>query len=125
LAGEKKAEKLVITPELRRIWLGVRTAWNLGFQQFSSSLSALDERQAGLLYGLVRLSLFKGSYVEMLREHPELRPLLISDDDRLCMHDAYEVLAWRLNRSEELPREVRISQRMKGRIGREAPDLTP
>ena len=113
-------EKIVITDELRGIWLKVRRSWNMSHTAFSNTVSLLSDKKAEQLYGLVRHSLFKGSYVEILREHPELREILRSDDDRICMHDIYEVLSWRLRKSEKMPKDIETTMRVKGRIGRDA-----
>lgn len=122
--SQPKPGKIEITPELRRIWIRARRAWVTSYQAFSYSLSTLDARQSGLLYEVVRHSLFKNSHAEILRTRPELREFLQTDDDRLCMHDIYEVLSWRLNRREKPPQDVRLSMNMKGTIGRESPDLS-
>lgn len=119
--GAKKQEKVAVTQELRRIWWKVRNSWNVSFEAFTNTLSMLTTKQAELLYGVVKHSLFKESYVQMLREHPELRELVKSDDDRLCMHDVYEAISWRLGRQEKLPSDVEVKIRMKGSIGRGAP----
>jgi len=120
----KKPEKTVITPELRRIWLRVRSAWNISLEAFSNTLSLLNDKQAAMLYNLVKKGLFKDFYSEILREHPELRDIVKSDDDRLCMIDIYQELSWRLDKSEPLPPDVKVTQGMKGRIGRDVPDLS-
>jgi hypothetical protein len=123
---EKKPEKeapAVITPEIRRIWITIRRMWNLGFAPFSKSISALNDKQSGALYDVIRLSLYNDSYVEVLRKHPELKPLLLSDEDRLCMYDIYGVLSWRLNRREEPPKDRRLLLDFKGSIGRNTPSL--
>jgi len=118
---KKEAPKeIVITDDLRRIWIRVRRSWNLSHTAFSNALSLLSNKEAEQLYELVRHSLFKGSYVEIIREHPELRKIVRSDDDRICMHDIYEVLAWRLGKSEPLPKDVAVTTKMKGGIGRDA-----
>lgn len=118
---EAKPKKLVITPEIRRIWLKVRHAWNWSYDAFSNTVSYLKQDEAEKLYDVVRLSLFKDSYAEMLHEHPELREIVKSDDDRLCMHDIYQILSWRLGKREEFPADKKIYMRMKGKIGREIP----
>lgn len=117
-------KKIVLTPELRRIWLNVRNAWNMNLTAFSNSVSALDQKQAEALYELVRVSLFKGSHAEILRNHPELRPILRSDEDRLCMHDIYEKLSWKLGKKEPEPPELSLARKMKSRIGRGVADLS-
>ena len=120
----KKSEKVVVTPELRRIWITARKAWVTSYDSFHYTLSALSTKQADSLYDIVRVSLYRGSFVEILREHPELREMLKSDDDRICMHDIYESLSWRLGRKEEPPQDVKLKMGIKGRIGRMAPDLS-
>lgn len=118
---EPRPEKLVITPEVRRIWLKVRKAWNWSYDAFSNTVSYLKQDEAEKLYDVVRLSLFKESYAQMLQEHPELREIVKSDDDRLCMHDIYQILSWRLGKREKFPNDKRISRQIRGRIGREVP----
>ena len=116
-----KPEKLVVTPETKRIWLKVRHAWNWSYDAFSNTVSYLKQDEAEKLYDVVRLSLFKDSYAQMLQEHPELREIVKSDDDRLCMHDVYQILAWRLGKREKFPEDKRIYMKIKGRIGRDVP----
>jgi hypothetical protein len=113
-------KKIEITPELRRIWFRARNAWNMSLDAFSNALTLLTDKQAGQLYDVVRHSLFKDSYVEILREHPELHELVRNDEDRLFMHDVYEKLSWRLGKSEPLPKDVETAMKMKGGIGRAA-----
>jgi len=114
----KVGEKVVITPPLRRIWLNIRRSWISSFSAFQNSISLLNEKEASGLYDVVKHSLFKGSYVEILADQPGMKEIVKSDEDRMCMHDIYEVLSWRLGRREELPSDVRRTQGMKGRIGR-------
>jgi hypothetical protein len=116
----KAPGKVVVTNDLRRIWLRIRRMWNLNLTAFANALTVLNEKESNMLYDLVRHSLFKGSYVEILQEHPELRDFLKSDEDRLCMHDIYEKLSWRLGRREPLPKDVEVKEKMKGRVGRES-----
>ncbi|MFN7990700.1 MAG: hypothetical protein U0R44_00935 [Candidatus Micrarchaeia archaeon] len=116
-----KIEKVAVTPELRKIWLRVRSSWNLSLPAFSNTLSSLSDAEAGLLYGLVRHSLFKGSHVEILRAHPELRSIVKTDDDRICMHDIYETLSWRLGKSETPPPDVKLATNVRSRLGRGMP----
>ena len=117
---ERKETKITITPEIRRIWLNARKAWNISLDAFSNSLSLLSEKQANALYEIVKVSLYKGSYAEILRGHPELRTLVMSDEDRLFMHDVYENLSWKLGRKEPEPQDLKLFRNMKGRIGRSA-----
>jgi hypothetical protein len=117
----KKPKKVEVTPRLMRNWLRIRKAWNISLSAFGNILSLLSDEEAEEMYELVRLSLFKSSYAEILHEHPQLRPILRSDQDRHCMHDIYEAVSFRLDKREELPPDRKISQRMKGRIGREVP----
>ena len=112
-----------ITAEIRRLWIRMRQAWVISYDAFNHSVAILDDRQANLMYDVVKHSLFKDSYAEVLRGHPELKELLRTDDDRLCMHDIYERLSYRLNRYEKLPADKMVYQAMKGRIGRNMPDL--
>ena len=119
--AKKGPEKVVITNEIRRAWLRLRKAWGWSFEAFSNTLGLLNTKEANMLYDIVKHSLFKGSYVEIIREHPELREIVKTDEDRLCMHDIYEILSWKLGRKEELPPDRKISRAMKGRIGREVP----
>ena len=53
----------------------------------------MDNKQANALYDVVKFALFKDSYAQIVREHPEMRPLVQTDDDRLCMCDVYEALS--------------------------------
>ena len=113
-----ETEKIIITPQIRRNWLQIRSAWNISHAAFSNTLSSLSTINANLLYNIVKLSLFKGSYVDILREHSELKEIIKTDDDRLCMHDIYEVLSWRLNKTEKPPADVKLSAAVKSGIGR-------
>lgn len=120
----KKPEKIVITPSVKRSWLKIRRAWVLSHEAFTSTISYLSNKEANELYDVIKHSLFKNSYADMLREHPELREIVRSDDDRLCMHDIYEILSWRLGRREELPKSVQTKMKMQGRIGRNVPSYS-
>lgn len=122
--AEKTPAKIVITPELRKIWFRIRNAWNLNLTAFANSISSLTQMQSEALYDIVKVSLYKGSYAEILREHPELKVLILSDEDRLLMHDIYENLSWKLGRKEPEPADVRLARRMKSRIGRQMPDFS-
>lgn len=117
---EAPRKKIEITNRLRRTWWRLRKAWNLTMKAFSGTMSRLTDAEAEELYEVVRHSLFKDSYVEILRARPELKELVKSDDDRLFMHDVYEVLSWRLKKKEPYPKDVDMIIRMKGRIGRDA-----
>ena len=117
---EEKPKKIEVTSGLRRIWFRVRNAWNMSFDAFSNALTLLTDKEAEQLYEVVRHALFKGSYVEIIREHPELRELVKSDDDRIFMYDVYEKLSWRLGKSEKYPKDIAVRIKMKGRIGRDA-----
>ncbi|NYZ74032.1 hypothetical protein H0O00_02730 [Candidatus Micrarchaeota archaeon] len=123
MVEKKKEEKIVITPELRKTWIRVRSAWGMSFEAFNSTVSMLDKKHAEGLYDLVRHSLFKDNYAEILRGNPELREVLKNEEDRLCMHDIYEILSWKLGKSEPLPKEIRAREAMKGPIGRASPEL--
>ncbi|MBU0532627.1 hypothetical protein KKB44_03985 [Candidatus Micrarchaeota archaeon] len=118
---EETPKKTTITNEVRRIWLKVRKSWNVSHAAFSNTVSFLSEKEANTLYDIVKLGLYKDSYAHILHEHPELKEIVKSDDDRLCMYDIYEVLSWRLRRKEKMPKNKEIIMRMKGRIGREVP----
>lgn len=112
-----------ITPEIRRLWVRIRQAWVVSYNAFNHAVAVLDRRQANLMYDVVKHSLFKNSHAEILREHPELKELIHTDDDRLCMHDVYERLSYYLDRYEKPPPDRRVLRGMKGNIGREVPDL--
>lgn len=116
--------KIAITPELRRMWFTLRNAWNMSLPAFANTLSSLSVKQANQLYDVVKVALFRSSYAEILHEHPELKPLIFSDDDRLFMHDIYENLSYRLDRREPEPQDLKLARGMKGRIGRGMPDLS-
>ncbi|MBI5046750.1 hypothetical protein HZC07_03390 [Candidatus Micrarchaeota archaeon] len=120
---ETKKSGILISPQIRRVWLKVRNSWNISHAAFSNTLSSISEPEANLLYDIVKLSLYKGSYAEILHEHKELKELLQSDEDRLCMHDIYEVLSWRLNKSEKLPGDLKLSLATKTGIGRGMPNF--
>jgi hypothetical protein len=117
----KKPKKVEITPRLMRNWLKIRKAWDISLSAFGNMLSLLSDEEANEMYEVVRLSLFKNSYAEILHEHPQLRPMLRVDVDRHCMHDIYESLSFRLDRKEKLPPDRRISQGMRSTIGRNVP----
>jgi len=114
----KKSKKIVVDNKLRRIWWKLRKAYNMNYDAFVNTLYTLTDDEANFLYDIVVVSLFKGSYAEILQEHPGLRELVKSDDDRLFMHDIYEHLSWRLGRKEEFPEDIKLKFAMKGKIGR-------
>ena len=115
--------KAVITPDVRKNWLRIRAAWNLGEEAFTGTLSLMDNKKANALYDVVKFALFKDSYAEVVRAHPEMRPLVQTDDDRLCMCDVYEALSNRLDRREPFPPYVAMKMRLKGGSGRDVTDL--
>ncbi len=115
--------KAVITPDVRKNWLRIRSAWNLGEEAFTGTLSLMDNKQANALYDVVKFALFKDSYAQIVREHPEMRPLVQTDDDRLCMCDVYEALSNRLDRREPFPSYVAMKMKLKGGSGRDITDI--
>jgi len=118
-----KEKPFSLTEPLRRIWIRVRQAYNASPEAFAYSLSSLNAEEANSLYDLVKHALFKGSIGEIVQGTPALRPIIRSEDDRMCMIDIYEVLSWRLDRREPLPEDRRLAQAMRSGIGREMPDL--
>jgi hypothetical protein len=123
-APEAKKQKVNVTPEIRKMWIMIRQAWNTSPEAFTGTMTMLSSRQADSLYDVVKLALFKSSYAEILHEHPELRELVKGDNDRLCMHDVYEVLSSRLGRTEPFPPYIQLQMRLKGGIGRSNPKLS-
>lgn len=121
-AAKKGEAKAIITPELRRDWLRVRAAWNSSPEAFTGVLSMIGDKSANKLYDVIKLALFKGSHVEILRAHPEMKELVKTDDDRLCMHDTYEALSRRLGRKEPYPSYVAMRQRVMG-FGKRVEDI--
>ncbi len=122
-ALKRAPAKAVITPDVRKNWLRIRAAWNLGEDAFTGTLSMMDDKKANALYDVVKFSLFKDSYADIIREHPEMKPLVQTDDDRLCMHDVYEALSNRLDRREPFPPLVAMKMRLKGGSGKDITDL--
>ena len=109
----ERPKKIDVTPELKRIWLRVRNAYSTSQEAFSYSLSVLDDRQANKLYDFAVAALYKGNAAEILRAHPELKGLVRTDDDRLCMHDTYENLSWRLHRREPMPKDLEVTVKFR------------
>ena len=108
--------------EVWATWLRVRGAWGRGKESFDSLMATLSGKQNEQLYDIVRYALYKDSYVQVLREKPELKQFLKSDEDRMCMIDIYEILSYRLRRSEPPPKIRSGAFAMRGdRIGRAAP----
>lgn len=101
------------TPELRRIWLRIRKTYNISLQAFSNALSALNDKEANILYDLVRLSLYKDNPAQIIKAHPFMKEFIRTDDDRLCMHDIYENLSWRLGRKEPAPKHRQMITRFR------------
>ena len=115
------AAKAALTPALRVAWIKLRRAWGANYPSFSYALSQLSPKDAEGLYNIVRLALYTDSYGEAVQKHPELRELLRNEQDRMCMIDIYEVLSWKLGRSEPAPADRRITRGIrKGAIGRNA-----
>ena len=99
-----KPEKgLEITARLRRNWLKVRKAYNLSLEAFGATLSQLNDEEANELYDLIKYALYKDNIAQIIRDEPKLKEFVKTDNDRLCMHDIYENLSWRLGRSEKPP----------------------
>jgi len=119
-SAPKKSDKVNVTPALRRMWIGLRKSYNISYGAFSNALSALSDEQANQVYDFVITALFKDNVAQILSKHPELKGLIRTDDDRICMHDIYENLSWRLGRREELPKEkgmiVRFRKSNYGKI---------
>ncbi len=116
----KKSDKVNVTPALRRLWIGLRKSYNLNYTAFSNALSALNDEQANQIYDFAITALFMDNVAEILSKHPELKDLIRTDDDRICMHDIYENLSWKLGRKETIPKEkgmiVRFRQSNFGKI---------
>lgn len=116
MAGKK------VPNEVRPVWLRVRAAWGKGTDVFVSTMSTLSQKQNEQLYDVVRHAIYKDNYVQVLREKPELKEFLKGDEDRMCMMDIYQILSYRLRRSEPPPKTEKAAFAMKGgRIGRAAP----
>ncbi|MBU0527815.1 hypothetical protein KKE92_05000 [Candidatus Micrarchaeota archaeon] len=120
LPAPKKSDKVNVTPALRRLWIGLRKSYNLNYTAFSNALSALNDEQANQIYDFVITALFMDNIAEILSKHPELKDLIRTDDDRICMHDIYENLSWKLGRKETIPKEkgmiIRFRQSNFGKI---------
>ncbi|MDD5340602.1 MAG: hypothetical protein PHV13_05135 [Candidatus ainarchaeum sp.] len=107
-----------IPNEARAAWLRVRAAWGRGSDVFSSTMSMLSQKENEQLYDIVRHAIYKDNYVQVLREKPELKGFLKGDEDRLCMMDIYQVLSYRLRRSEPPPKTEKAAAAMNAGIGR-------
>jgi hypothetical protein len=107
--------------DVRVLWLRVRAGWGRGREVFDNTMSQFSQKQSQQLYDVVRHAIYKDNYVQVLREKPELKEFLKSDEDRLCMMDAYAILSYKLGRSEPPPKTEKAILGMKGRIGRSAP----
>ncbi|MBU0591905.1 hypothetical protein KKF81_04045 [Candidatus Micrarchaeota archaeon] len=116
----KLNKEIIITPRLRRIWIQIRRNWGISRVAFTNNLSLLNDGEANNLYNLVIHSLYKNSYVDILREIPGLRGIIRTEDDRYCMHDIYQILSWRLDKTESPPKTLQIKLAMRGGIGRES-----
>lgn len=125
MAEKNKEDKIVITPEVRKIWIRVRAAWGRSYDAFTGTMSLLDKKQSEALYDLVKHSLFMANYAVIVQKHHELKEFVKGEDDRLCMHDIYEVVSWKLGKSVQVPKDVTFTQGMKGSIGRSAPNMRP
>jgi len=112
-SAPKKSDKVNVTPALRRMWIRLRKSYNMSYAAFSNALSALNDEQANQVYDFVITALFKDNVAQILSKHPELKGLIRTDDDRVCMHDIYENLSWRLGRREEMPKEKSMIVRFR------------
>jgi hypothetical protein len=112
-AKAEKTRKLEITPKLRRIWFRIRKSYNISLSAFSNVLSSLDDEESEMLYELVRHAIYKGSVAEIIRAKPVMRELVKTDEDRLCMHDCYEHLSWKLRKKEPEPKDRAILSRFR------------
>jgi len=102
----------------------IRKAWVTSFQSFTYELSRLSPEQSEAMYDMVKKALYKESFAQIVQQHPELRPFVHSDEDRVCMIEIYEVLSYKLGKSEKPPADRLASRGMKGRIGRGMPDFS-
>lgn len=117
-----KNKPIVVSEELRRVWIRIRKSWSINRIAFTNSLSSLTDAQANELYSIIAVILYKNSYVEIIRENKEFGKIIKNDGDRICMYDIYEVLSWRLNKKVSLPKKVELKMRVGASIGREAQD---
>ncbi|VVC02452.1 Uncharacterised protein [Candidatus Bilamarchaeum dharawalense] len=114
--GAKMPEK--ISPEVKKLWIKIRSAWSFRQAAFSNTLTLLSPKESNLLYDVVKLTLFKNSIGAIIKEHPELREILKNDEDRACMYAIYDTLSWKLNRREDPPKDMKLEVNTKSRIGR-------
>lgn len=89
---------------------------------FSNAVSSMDRAQSERMYDIVKLALFL-SFSEIRMRHPELKPILQTEDDRLCMYQIYEILSWKLGKKEAEPKDVQMVEKFKGGIGRASFDI--
>lgn len=113
-----------ISPEAKKLWAKVKSAWIFRPSAFSHSLALLSVKESTMLYDIVKLALFKKSFAEVVHEHPELRELVKSENDRVCMYAVYEVVSWKLGRNEKPPGDMRLAVNTKSRVGRTYKDTT-
>lgn len=113
-----------LSPEAKKVWIKVKSAWVFRQSAFSHSLALLSVKESTILYDIVKLALFKKSFAEIIHLHPELGEILKSEDDRACMYAVYGVVSWKLGRKEEPPGDMRLAVNTKSRIGRTYKDTT-
>ena len=115
-ASNESKQKIEITTKVRRVWLKVRKAYVRSFAAFASSLSMLSNDEAETLYDIVKNTVYKSGYAEVLHEHPELREILKSEEDFLVMLDIYENLSWRLKKSVPPPNDLKIQSSLRKKL---------
>ncbi|MBI5046550.1 hypothetical protein HZC07_02350 [Candidatus Micrarchaeota archaeon] len=106
-------EKVVLTSETVKQWFLIKAAVQRGPIALSNFLSTLTRTQNEILYSIVKHSLYVKDYVEIIRKHPELKVLVKTDEDRLIMHDIYEIVSWKLNKYEPPPKEELAAARIR------------
>ena len=102
------ADEFMPSPEARKIWLRIRKAYNMSYSAFSNTMGLLNDKEANMIYDIVKHSLYKDNVAEIVRKTPAMKEFVKNDDDRLCMHDVYELLSWRLRRREEPPKDRKV-----------------
>jgi hypothetical protein len=77
-------------------------------------LTIIPPGSAEKLYDVAKNALYVSSYVQILREHPDLKGLIVNDGDRFCMLDMYRTLSWRIGKKEKPSDDAAYVQRIRG-----------
>ena len=95
-------------------WFKVKFGCKTDPVAFRTQMSMLNDKEANELYEVVKHAAYKKTYVEVLRDVPELKQIVRTRADFIFMLDIYRILTKRLGKTEPVPKDIAMIQRMIG-----------